>query len=191
MGCNPSLHKCKKSPIKDQIEPPRMMAQIHPPLFQTLQERENSYTNLKRRDKRLSSARPSISSTLMGGVDFLGTMPYSLILERLQQFHKEVLAKSENFTEIADYIKTILSDIADNFDNSTSKMIKTNNKQYKKYIGKYSQAILFLRTMGFKDCEDYIEIDSNLSVSNIRFKIKQFEHAVNTVKLTKSERSVI
>ena len=186
MGCNLTRQEYNGSPIKIQIESPKIV-QAHSSHFQTLQNRENSSTNVKKKIKRVNSAKARFMSPPIGRINFIGTMPYSLILERLRGFHRQVLDRNQNFAEIVEYIRATLIKIADNFDDPSLKIIKASNKKLKKNIGNYTQGILFMGTLGFRDCEDYIEFDSNQTVSNIRFKIKQFEHAVNTVSLSKTK----
>ena len=133
-------------------------------------------------DNTHASEAPSLN-------EMLGTMPISIIIDQLCRFHNEIEKSNGNYLEIIEYIRIILNDLSNSLADSTYRIIKKNNSQFKNLIGRYLRGVPFLATLGFKDKEDRIEIENCLYSQNAKHKIKEFEHAVKRVAFKISRNS--
>lgn len=183
MGCHPS-HPDKDTPVIPKFNSSRAVSIRPLPLTQRLLIREKTCIDVSKNEKRAHTARKSgkrFSSPPLALTDFWGTIPFSVILDRLHQFAEEIIKLNEDFNEIVEYIRNVLNEIASDFENSALRLIKKNNKGFKQYIGKFSQGVNVLKTLGFREKDDCVEIDDNLTAVHYKNKIKEFDHAVGIV----------
>ena len=119
--------------------------------------REPSIVASRKHKERVLSARLTgkrCASPPSSHDDFWGTMPITVIIDRLFKLNEEINKTKCNYLETVEYIRSILNDLSNNFEKSSFKIIKKHNPTFKNLIGKYIQGIPFMKTLGFRDQED-------------------------------------
>ena len=125
-----------------------------------------------RREATCNYRRKSLSPVYQ--LDFWGTMPLSVLIDRLNTFHEEIQKAGGNFQDSFEYIQELLIEIGKDFDNTQVRFVKKSDKKFKALVGKFSVGIQVMKILGFREMQDCIKVDEDLSEDNWKAKIKEF-----------------
>lgn len=185
MGCNPStVSESKQISIVPANEDFKIN-QISPQLILKKSTRQLSHITRNRRIERDLSTKSSghrLSSPPLHVNDFWGTMPFAVLVDRLYLFYEEIDKQNGNYPEAISFIRTLLSDLGNDFEHSNYKVLKKGSTKFKNLIGKYSQGVLLMKCLGYREKDDCLELDKNIAEANTKYKIKEFEHAISKVE---------
>lgn len=185
MGCNPSKSEQNlRSPISPVMQPTDSAPIMDYPSYHRPSSRKITRKQFSRsaRGQTLNpnSRRYSVSPVEVN--DFWGTMPLSVIIDRLNSYSEEVNRSKGNFQESIGFIQQILSDLSQNFESSQYRTLKKSNSKFKQLIGNYTQGVLFIKTLGFREKGETLKIDDALAITNMKHKVKEFEFALKKIK---------
>lgn len=186
MGCNPSTDSKNRAisvrPASEEFK----TSLLTPPHILKKPTRQLSSNARKQRDERDQSTNSSAirySSPPVIINDFWGTMPLSFLVDRLYLFHEEIDKQNGSYSEIIDFIRLALNDLANDFERSSYKVLKKNNTKFRHLIGKYNQGIFVVKCLGYREKDDCFELDKNMTDVNVKYKIKELEHAIGRVEM--------
>ncbi|OMJ66416.1 hypothetical protein SteCoe_36743 [Stentor coeruleus] len=187
MGCNPSTGSENRAICIRPASEDFKTSYLTPPHILKKPTRQLSSAAARKhreeRDQNTNSSAIRYSSPPVVVNDFWGTMPLSFLIDRLYLFHEEIDKQNGNYSEIIDFIRSALNDLANNFEHSSYKVLKKNNTKFRQFIGKYTQGIFVVKCLGYREKDDCFELDKNMTEVNIKYKIKELEHAIGKVEL--------
>lgn len=132
-----------------------------------------------RREGTCNYRRKSLSP--LHQLDFWGTMPISVLIDRLNSFHEEVKKNGGNIQDSFEYIQDVLNEIGKDFENSPARCIKKSDKKFKAFVGKYNHGIQVFKTLGFREFDDCIKVDEDMDEHNWKVKLRDFALAVKKI----------
>lgn len=132
-----------------------------------------------RREAKCNIRRKSLSP--LHQLDFWGTMPISVLIDRLNSFQEEVKKNGGNIQDSFEYIQNILNEIGKDFENSKSRCIRKSDRKFKTFVGKYNYGLQVFKTLGFREYDDCIKVDENMDEQNWGTKIKDFALAAKKI----------
>ncbi|OMJ80924.1 hypothetical protein SteCoe_18735 [Stentor coeruleus] len=187
MGCSPSTDSKNNAicirPVSEELK----TNYLTPPHILKKPTRQLSSANARKhreeRDQSTNSSAIRYSSPPIAINDFWGTMPLSFLIDRLYLFHEEIDKQNGSYSEVIDFIRLALNDLANNFEHSSYKVLKKNNAKFRQFIGKYTQGIFVVKCFGYREKDDCFELDKNITEVNVKYKIKELEHAVSKIEL--------
>ena len=185
MGCSPSKSEPNiRSPISVVGQPTESAPLTEYPSYHRPSSRKKTRKQFTRsaRGQTLNpnSRRYSVSPVEVN--DFWGTMPLSVIIDRLNSYYEEMNRSKGNVHESISFIQEILFDLSQNFESSQYRTLKKSNSKFKQLIGNYGQGVLFLKTLGFREKGEVLRIDDALTINNMKHKVKEFEFALKKIK---------
>lgn len=184
MGCTPIRSNCEsKYPILIISPVSSSSASTNKPQLNSSSPQMFKDKKKKRDGRRLATCnyhRKSLSPVHQS--DFWGTMPISVLIDRLNFFYEEIQKSEGNYKESFEYIQEILNKIGKDFNNNQVRSIKKSDKKFKMLIGKFSTGILVMKTLGFRELQDCMKVDEDLDEINWKVKIRDFGLACKKIQ---------